>query len=97
MILKDGSTIIRTTSVKNELGIHARPASRIAQMAGSARSCIWIHANSIRVDATSPLDILTLCAIKGTQIEVEIENQNDMDVLNQIIDFFETGFGESQK
>jgi phosphocarrier protein len=49
------------------------------------------------VDATSPLDILTLCAIKGTQIAVEIENQKDMDVLNQIIDFFETGFGETQK
>lgn len=97
MILKDGSTITRTTSVKNELGMHARPASRIAQMAGSARSCIWIHANSTRVDATSPLDILTLCAIKGTQIAIEIENQKDMDVLNQIIDFFETGFGESQK
>ncbi|MCM2283814.1 MAG: HPr family phosphocarrier protein [Desulfobacula sp.] len=77
--------------------MHARPASRIAQMAGLARSCIWIHANSTRVDATSTLDILMLCAVKGTQIAVEIENQKDMDVLNQIIDFFETGFGESQK
>jgi phosphocarrier protein len=97
MILKDSSSITRATSVKNKLGMHARPASRIAQMAGSARSCIWIHANSTRVDATSTLDILTLCAVKGTQIAVEIENQKDMDILNQIIDFFETGFGESQE
>ncbi len=95
MILKDSITITRGTSVKNELGMHARPASRIAQLAGSARFCIWLHANSTRVDATSTLDILTLCAVKGTQIVVEIENQKDMDVLNQIIDFFETGFGES--
>ncbi len=97
MILNDSSSITRATLVKNKLGMHARPASRIAQIAGSARSCIWIHANSTRVDATSTLDILTLCAVKGTQIAVEIENQKDMDVLNQIIDFFETGFGESQE
>ena len=96
MILKDSITITRATSVQNDLGMHARPASRIAEMAGSARFCIWLHANSTRIDATSTLDILTLCAVKGTEIVVEIENQKDLDVLNQIIDFFESGFGESQ-
>ncbi len=97
MILKDSRTITRTTSVKNELGMHARPASRIAQMAESAQFGIWLQANSTRVDATSTLDILTLCAAKGTDIVVEIENQKDMDVLDRVIDFFETGFGESQE
>lgn len=96
MILKDSTTIIRTTSVKNELGMHARPASRIAQIAESAQFSIWIHANSTRVDATSILDILTLCAVKGTEIGIEIENRKDMDILDRIIDYFETGFGESQ-
>lgn len=77
--------------------MHARPASRIAQMAESAQFGIWLHANSIKVEATSTLDILTLCAVKGTDIMVEIESQKDVDVLNQIVDFFETGFGESRK
>ncbi|MFA5905280.1 MAG: HPr family phosphocarrier protein [Desulfobacula sp.] len=94
--MKDSITITRTTSVKNELGMHARPASRIAQIAESAQWGIWLHANSIKVDATSILDILSLCATKGTDIVVEIENKNDMHVLDQIADFFEIGFGESQ-
>lgn len=94
--MKESIIIIRTTSVKNEFGMHARPASRIAQIAESAQSGIWLHANSTRVDAASILDILTLCAVKGTEIGVEIENQKDMDILNRIIDYFETGFGESQ-
>jgi len=76
--------------------MHARPASKIAQIAESAQFGIWLHANSIRVEATSILDILTLCAVKGTEMVVEIENQKDMDVLDRIIDYFETGFGESQ-
>ena len=96
MILKDSRTIFRTTSVKNELGMHARPASRIAQMAESAQFGIWLHANSIKADATSVLDILSLCAAKETEIMVEIENKNDVHVLDQIVYFFENGFGESQ-
>ena len=95
--MKDRIVVTRTTSVKNDSGMHARPASRIAQMAESAQFGIWLHANSIKVEATSTLDILTLCAVKGTDIMVEIESQKDVDVLNQIVDFFETGFGESRK
>jgi len=74
--------------------MHARPASKIAQMADSARSGIWLRANATKVDAASIIDILTLCAVKGTKIVVEIENQEDRMVLDQIVDFFEAGFGE---
>ena len=74
--------------------MHARPASKIAQIAEAAKSDVWICANSTKVDATSIIDILTLCAVKGTKIVIEIENREDIMVLDQIIDFFETGFGE---
>ena len=92
--LKNSRIIARRTSVINELGMHARPASKIAQMADSARSDVWLSANSTRVDAASTIDILTLCAVKGTKVVVEIENQEDMMILDQIVDFFEAGFGE---
>ncbi|WP_413869530.1 HPr family phosphocarrier protein [Desulfobacula sp.] len=86
--------IARKTSVKNELGMHARPASKIAQIVGSAHSDVWLCANSTKVDAASIIDILTLCAVKGTKIVIEIENQKDEMILDQIFDFFEAGFGE---
>jgi phosphocarrier protein len=92
--VKNSGTITRKTSVINELGMHARPASKIAQMAELAQSDVWLCVNSTKVDATSIIDILTLCAVKGTQIVIEIENQADSVVLDQIIDFFEIGFGE---
>ncbi len=74
--------------------MHARPASKIAQMVDSAHSGVWLCANSIKVDAASIIDILTLCAVKGTTVVIEIENQKDKMVLDQIFDFFEAGFGE---
>ncbi|MCD4719883.1 MAG: HPr family phosphocarrier protein [Desulfobacula sp.] len=92
--MKNKGIIARRTSVINELGMHARPASKIAQIAELAQSDVWLCANSIKVDATSIIDILTLGAVKGTKILIKIENQEDRVVLDQIIDFFEAGFGE---
>ena len=93
--LKDNQILIRKTLVKNELGMHARPASKIAQIAESAVSGIWLHTDSQKVDASSIIDILSMCAVKGTLVSVEIENPDDTPILDQIVDFFETGFGET--
>ncbi len=87
--------ITRKITVINELGMHARPASKIAQMAGTAIAPVWFTVDTQKVDATSIIDILALCAVKGTQICVEIENKEDVVVLDQIVDFFESGFGET--
>ena len=92
--MKNSGIIDRRIWVKNELGMHARPASKIAQIAETAQSGVWLCANSMKVDATSIIDILTLCAVKGTKIVIKIENQEDSMVLDQIVDFFEAGFGE---
>lgn len=95
--MKNSGIIARRTMVKNELGMHARPASKIARIAETARSCVWLCANTKKVDAASIIDILTLCAVKGTKIVIEIENREDSMVLDQIVDFFEAGFGEIEK
>lgn len=92
--MKDNNKLARKTSVINELGMHARPATRIAQMALDATSDVWLSTDDVKVDASSIIDILTLCAVKGTDVEVGIDNPEDMTVLNQIVDFFEDGFGE---
>lgn len=74
--------------------MHARPASQIAQMAEQAAAGIWLNANQNKVDATSIIDILTLNAVKDTNVVVEIENDLDKKILDQIVEFFEDGFGE---
>lgn len=94
-VLKNSDNITRKTSIKSVFGMHARPASGIAQIAGSAQGGVWLHANSKKVDATSILDILLLSATRGTEVLVEIEDQKDMEILDKIIDFFEIGFGEA--
>ncbi|MCP4672998.1 MAG: HPr family phosphocarrier protein [Desulfobacula sp.] len=80
--------------IKNELGMHARPAGVIAKIANTAQNEVRLSVNADKVDATSIIDILTLGAVKGTRVVIEIENKEDIMILNKLIDFFESGFGE---
>jgi phosphocarrier protein HPr len=84
----------KATLIKNELGMHARPAGVIAKIAHKAQDTILLCVNSDKVDATSIIDILTLGAVKGTRVVIEIKDQEDIVIMDKIIDFFENGFGE---
>lgn len=74
--------------------MHARPAAKIAQMAMTAEKNIWLYDGNTQVDASSIIDILTLCAKKGTHIHIQAESRQDTVILEQIKAFFDNGFGE---
>jgi len=81
-------------TILNELGLHARPAALIAELAQKAKSNVWIIRNGEKVDASSIIDILTLACLKGTVIMLQVDDSSDRDVLNNITALFENGFGE---
>ena len=88
------TNLSRNVIVINELGLHARSAARIAEIARKANYRVWIIKNKKKVDASSILDILTLESTKGSKITLKIDNKSDLDILNDIVKQFETGFGE---
>ena len=81
--------------IQNGLGLHARPAATIVKMVQDADKAIWLVEGEHRVDASSVIEILTLNAKKGTQLLIEIESENDQGILDQLVDFFQSGFGEN--
>ncbi len=87
-------SISRETRVINILGMHARPAAKIAEMTMNAKGGIWLSDGVSTVDASSIIDLLTLCAARGTQIFIQAENIEDSEIADQIKQFFDKGFGE---
>lgn len=85
---------IRITTIKNELGLHARSAAQIAGISQNSFANVWIQKDNEKADASSILDILTLACAKGTKITIIIEDLVDLPILNAIADLVETGFGE---
>ncbi|NVM57322.1 MAG: HPr family phosphocarrier protein [Desulfobacterales bacterium] len=84
----------RTLTLPNELGLHARAAAKIAQLAEEARSGVFIIKDGQEVDATSILDIMGLYCPCGTELTVRIAQPADVKVLNRIARLIEAGFGE---
>jgi phosphocarrier protein HPr len=82
----------REITVINELGIHARPAAKIAELAAKAAYNIWLIKNGEKVDASSVIDILSLCGTKGTRMTLKAERPEDKIILKQIVDLFADGF-----
>jgi len=84
----------KSVMIINDLGLHARAAAKIAQLAVKAEETIWIIKGGEKVDASSIIDILTLGCSKGTDIIFATNNESDKEILNNIVMLVENGFGE---
>jgi phosphotransferase system HPr (HPr) family protein len=84
----------RNVVVINEFGLHARSAARIAKVAKSAQSGIWVSRGADRADATSILELLGIACEKGTTLTLAIDDPGDAPVLEDLVRLVENGFGE---
>jgi len=80
--------------VVNDLGLHARAAAKIAELARKAVSKVWVQIDEERVDARSILDILTLGCEKGSKLTIVINDRSDMETLDRMVELVQNGFGE---
>jgi phosphocarrier protein HPr len=82
--------ISRKTTVKSELGIHARPAAMIAKAAADAVGEVWLVRDGEKADATSIIDILILGCAKGVELEIGVEDASDRTILDRICELIES-------
>ena len=94
MMQTDFENLSKEIMIKNELGLHARPAAQIAKLAQGAKSKVWLVKDEEEVDASSIIDILSIACTNGSRLRIRIENQSDMDVLNSIADLVENGLDD---
>ncbi len=68
--------IVRTITIENPLGLHARPAAIFVQAASRFSSEIHVVRGDIRVSGKSIMGIMMLAAEQGAEIVVEIEGDD---------------------
>jgi len=88
------SGLSRNVVIKNELGLHARSATRIAMIAQKGKSNVWVIKDSTKADASSVIDLLTLACEKGSKITIRVDDPRDLALLNEMVGLVESGFGE---
>jgi phosphocarrier protein HPr len=88
------SDLTRKVTIVNELGLHARPAAKIAQIARSAAATVWVIRGPEHVDASSIMELLTLACEKGTTLTFTAEDPADRQILEALVQLVESGFEE---
>ena len=83
-----------TIILKNETGLHARPAGELAKLAASFQSTIKLNVNGKTIDAKSILGIMAAGIKYNTENEIECYGEEEEKALSEIIKGFENNFGE---
>ena len=86
--------IVRRVKVKNDLGLHIRPAATIVKILQSCRSSVLFTYNDETINARSIMSILTLVAKKNAKITITIEGEDAKDTMKNLVDAFNICFGE---
>jgi phosphocarrier protein len=87
---------IRRVVVANQLGLHARPAGKLAQAAQNFKASISIVCEEQEVDAKSILDILTLSAAQGSALDLKARGEDARLALDSLEALFRAKFGEER-
>ncbi len=81
-------------TVRNRAGIHARPASLIAQTANKFSSEIFLENHDTTVNAKSIMGVITMAAGYNTNLTLRAEGDDESDAVAAIAALFENKFEE---
>ena len=82
--------------VSNKLGLHARAAAKLTQLAGQFSSEIFISKGAQRVNAKSIMGVMMLAAGIRSTVKVEANGSDADRALIAIQKLFDDRFGEGE-
>lgn len=80
--------------IRNELGMHVRPASVFARTAGGFNSTVMVRKGEQYVDGKSIMQLLMLGALQGTEIYIEAEGGDAEEAVSALEEIVQNNFGE---
>jgi phosphocarrier protein len=83
---------VKDVVVKNQVGLHARPATFFIQRANEYKSSIWVEKEERRVNAKSLLGVLSLGIVGGTSIKIIADGLDEKEAVNGLVNLVEAGF-----
>ena len=84
----------KTVMIQNELGLHARAATKLTVLAARFACEVTISRDGQSANAKSVMGVLLLCGSKGTKLTVEAVGQDAGDAVRELGRLIDDGFGE---
>lgn len=95
MHLQRSDTMIsKDVTVKNQVGLHARPATFFIQKANEYKASVWVEKNERKVNAKSLLGVLSLGITKGTEIKLIADGTDEEAAVDGLIELITSDFSD---
>ena len=86
--------IKREVMITNRLGLHARAAAKLVQLANQFQAQVFISTDRMSANAKSILGVLTLAASRDTPMVLEVEGPDEVEAVEKIVALIVGKFGE---
>ena len=86
----------REVEIVNKLGLHARAAAKLTQLAAKYQCDVSLARNGRRVNAKSIMGVMMLAAGKGSRVTLETDGPDESEAMDAIIGLIGDCFGEGQ-
>lgn len=84
--------LARSAKVINPTGLHARPATLFVETARRYSCAIRVARGDQEVDARSVVGLMLLEAIRGTEITIKAEGEDEASAIQALVELVESGF-----
>lgn len=85
---------VKEVVLRNQAGLHARPATFFIQKANEFKSLIMIEKEERRVNAKSLLGVLSLGIEEGTKIKILADGPDEEAAVTALAKLIESGFAD---
>lgn len=88
------TSLEKTYTIRNKLGLHARAAALFVQLANKFDSEVLVRKGDQEVNGKSIMGILILAATQGSKVTLRVEGSDAEAALMSLGDLIDRGFGE---
>jgi phosphocarrier protein HPr len=86
----------QTVMIQNELGLHARAATKLVQLASKFPCDVTLSKDGHDVNGKSIMGVLMLVASKGTKVTIKGKGDRAAEVVAAIVALINDKFGEGK-
>jgi phosphocarrier protein len=89
-------SITKNIEIINKLGLHARAAAQLVQLATSFSSHIEIEKDKRRVNGKSIMGVMMLAAGQGSEIILHIDGEDEEESMDKLEELINNRFNEDE-
>ena len=86
--------VVKSVTITNQVGLHARPATFFIQKANEFRCSIWVEKDDRRVNAKSLLGVLSLGIVCGTTVNIIADGADEVQAVETLAELVNSELAE---